>query len=443
MRLHKAISFGSIFASRIAGAAALFAVNLLIVRYLGLESLATFAIFVSLVSIVSTLVSAGFSAIAPIYVAEYSSKKQPELLNGFVRTALKQGILLAGVVAALIALLTVLFLGPQGHIPAGMAPALVAAASASALLGFNGAVLVGMKKQVSGLLPETFVRPILFLIFTFVFVSLGLITSIGGVVWLLTVSIWITLGLVMFRDRNLHREISSTYSTTDQDRWRSASRPWMGISLLWDFMIDIVLLLTSLFAGSVEIAILHVCFRYRVLVGFGMRTIHTLLMPEIAEGSAIGDNDLVSAKLRQLNIASLAYSLAVLAGFAVLGDWLLGIFSIDDAGALSILLLVSATLIIRSVFGPAPLVLAIHQLHKITLWISLAGVLAAIAFIASTFSSLGILSAAIAYSGANLFISAALWQIAKRKTGIDCSVWSGIKLRMQRGGSSLASSPSN
>ena len=77
MSLQKIYRFGLLFCARIVGAASLFAVNLLIVRFLGIESLATYAIFVSLVSILAVVISTGFTAIAPIFVIEYSEKKQP------------------------------------------------------------------------------------------------------------------------------------------------------------------------------------------------------------------------------------------------------------------------------------------------------------------------------------------------------------------------------
>ena len=426
MLSRKLIRFGLLLAARFCGAASLFAVNLLIVKHLGLESLATYAVFVSLVSILAIIVSTGYPAIAPIFVAEYSKKKQPQLLKGFTTTALRQGCILFGLLATSTAVTVSMTINILEHELLYMVPAILAAAAATAILGLNGAVFVGMKKQVAGLLPETFVRPVLFLGFAFVFLTTGAVTEINGVLWLLTFSVWLTFGIVLFRDRKLHREFSSVSQESDGHRWRSASLPWMGISLLWDFMIDLVLLMTSLIAGSVEIAVLHICFRYRVLAGFGMRTIHTLLMPEITESAVSKNPEEVHRKILQLNIASFVYSVGVLVVFAALGNWLIGIFSIETGLALPVLLIVSATMVIRSIFGPAPLILAIHSFHKDTLWASLVGVVLMTGFLVTTYGHFGILAAAIGYSTANLFISATLWYTTKRKTGINCSIFSGF-----------------
>ena len=426
MPLQKVYSFGLILSARIAGAASLFAVNLLIVHYLGFEALATYAVFVSLVSITAVVMSAGFTAIAPVFVAEYAKKKQPELLKGFTRTALRQGSLLLALLAAV--LLLIPWLGNRMLFIDNLelAAAVLITSAATAVLGFNSAVLVGMKKQISALIPETFMRPVIFLTLSGIFFAAGIVTSIYEVLWLLAFSVWLTFALVLIRDRKMHRDFSTIRQMKERIRWRNASLPWMGITLLWDFMIDLVLLLTSILAGSIEIAILHICFRYRVLAGFGMRTIYTLLMPEITEHAVEGNREGVSHKLFQVNLASLVYSIAVMICFAVLGKMLLGLFSPEAVVGVPILLLVSTTMLIRAVFGPAPLVLAVHNFHMITLIVSLVCMIGAVAFIGASFDYFGVMAAAIGYTGANLMISSILWYLAKKKTGIDCSIFARL-----------------
>ena len=350
-----------LFSARIAGAASLFAVNLLIVRFLGIEALGNFAVFVSLTSIIAVVLASGFTAIAPVLAAEYSAKQQQGLLKGFVMAAVKQG----GILLSLIATGFLAYWYSGAELPfltshmAGLA--MLVTAIATAFVGFNGAVLIGLKKQVAGTIPETFFRPVSFLVLTFGLLASGIIGNIQEIYWLLAISAWITLGIVLIRDRKLRDQFGKVQQVQDQSRWRRASFPWMGITLLWDFMIDLILLLTSLLAGSIEIAILHICFRYRVLAGFGMRTLHNLMMPEITEETISGNRDGIQRKLFQLNITSLLYTLAVLGCFAILGGYLLGIFSTAAVNAVPILLIVSATMVVRAVFGPAPMILAIHN----------------------------------------------------------------------------------
>ncbi len=418
------IHFGLLVGARVLGAASLFAANLLIVHYLGFEALSTYAIFVSLMSVTAVLISAGFTPVAPIFIAEYAKLDQPELRKGFTNNAYRQGAILLfvlsfGLIAAYFSGALVHF---EGNLLLGFAA--LSGAAATAVLGFNSAVLVGMKQQVSGLVPETLFRPLSFLILATLFLASGVAVSIEQILWLLVASIWIALGFFFFWNRKHLRGFSELDGKSDRSRWRNAALPWMGITLLSDFLIDIILLCISIMAGSIEIAILHVCFRYRVLAGFGMRTIHMLMMPEITEESVAGNRAGLQKKLRQVNLASLAYSTVVMLVFAVLGRFLLGIFSTQATGSVAVLLVVSATMIIRAVFGPAALILAIHNFHGMTLKISVLSVIIAISFILIGYGSIGIMAAAIGYTMANLILSACLWAYAKHKTGIDCSMFS-------------------
>lgn len=425
--VQKLLSFGTLFSARIAGAVALFGVNLLIVRYLGLESLAAYAVFVSLVSILTVVISGGYTAIAPVFVAEYSKRKRPDLIKGFVRRAVKQGSLVLGVLCSISSLLVWLnFELPFVSDPAAVAAA-IAAGGAAALLGFSSALLVGMKRQVAGQVPETFLRPTVFATLTGISLAAGYISQSLSIMWFYAVSAWLVFGYVWWRNRSTRQEYSEIDETHETKRWRRAAPSWMGISLLWDFMIDLMLLVTSILAGSIEIAILHVCFRYRVLAGFGMRTIHTLMMPEITEQTVVGKKKSVRRKLMQVNVASLAYSCLVMLGFTVLGPMLLELFSIQSAHALPVLLIVSATMLIRSIFGPAPLLLAIHNRHGTILAVSLITTILAFAFVFLTFSKFGILASAIGYTGANLLASMMLWYLAKIRTGFDCSIFANIR----------------
>ncbi|MEO0911160.1 MAG: hypothetical protein AAFX96_12760, partial [Pseudomonadota bacterium] len=304
--------FCLIFAARIAGAGALFAANLLIARELGFENLATYAVFVSLVSIGAVVLSSGFPAVAPIFVTEYSTLDKPGYIKGFAKKALGQGAKLCVLLTAIFICIWSLNLDSALFVQIDVVIVIILAICASALLNLNGSVLVGMKKQVAALLPETFIRPVVFLTFLSAFLWFGNSKEIDAVLWLITGSLLVTCGIVALRDRKLHKSIISEKSCSEEKRWKSAAYPWMGISLLWDFMIDLVILLVSIMASSIELAILHICFRYRVLAGFGMRTIHTLMMPEITQDCVEKDKQKLQSNIFLLNSVSLVYSLAVL-----------------------------------------------------------------------------------------------------------------------------------
>lgn len=415
--------FSILMGARMAGALALFAVNLLIANKLGAESLAEFAVFVSLISVLSVCLFAGYTSVSAIFAAEYSKTDQPELLKGFIRRALINGLLSVLALAGL-ALVGHQLLPQWAALSSAQTIALVlTAAFGQALLGFNSTLNVGLNRQAAGLLPETLLRPLLLLLGTLVLIYSPVASGPTSVFVVIALSVWIAVLILPFANRSLRKATSATAAKEDRQRWRRAAIPWMGTTLFLDYMIDLILLAVSLIAGSVEIALLHVCFRYRVLAGFGMRTIHNLMMPEIAGTKILQDQAGLRQKLLQVNAASLAYALAVLSFFGLFGHHLLGWFSLPTETALPVLLVVTATMALRALFGPAPLILAIHDYHRVTMWASMGSLAVAAMLLFALFPIIGILAAAIGYTSANLLTSLYLWNFSRKNLGIDCSIF--------------------
>ncbi len=413
--------FVSIFAGRMLGALLVFAINLLIARNMGPKALGTYAIFVALVAILTICLSLGFNSIASVFAAEYKSRNHEGFLKGYIRTALEYIFMTAG-------LLLVILLVSWGFSPRFLPRAeplfgilVIITALGTAILNRNSTINVGLGRQVAGLLPETLFRPLL--------ISLALLLLIDGlpnIYWVMALSAiatWACVLFVFFYSWQHFRAFSHVEARYEKKRWKNAAWPWLATSLLWDYMIDLILILTSILAGAIEIAILHVSFRYRVLAGFGMRTIYLLMLPEIAASGATGDKKQMLKKIARANHASLAYSLAVFLAFAIFGEWLLALFSSQFTTGLPVLLIISLTMLIRAVFGPASLVLAVNNLHLATAAISLFGLLLATMIIILFHGQFGLLAVATAYSLSNFMVSLLLWIYARNKTGINCSIF--------------------
>ncbi len=413
--------FLGVMAGRVGGALAIFGVNILIARNLGAEALGTYAIFVALVAILALCLSIGFNSTASVFTAEYKATGNKSLLKGYIQTSLKYTFFSNAFL--LIALLATWVFAPQMLTDKNLIFAflVIITALGAAILNLNSAISVGLGRQVTGLLPETLIRPLL--IGMALFLIINRLSDVYWVMALSAVATWLALVMAYFsvaKRISGYNKISPQY---DLNRWKKASRPWLATSLLWDYMIDLVLILTSLMAGAVEIAILHVSFRYRVLAGFGMRTIYLLLMPEISKSSIDGDKQKLHQKIAQANWASLIYSLATILLFAVFGNWLLALFSSEFTIGLPVMIIISLTMLIRAIFGPAALVLAVNNLHLATALISLLGLFVTMAIIIVFFAQFSLLAVAVAYSASNLMVSIMLWRHAKNKTGIDCSIF--------------------
>ena len=152
--------FSVLTTARLAGAVAVFVTNIIIARYFGAEALGQFALFVAAASVVAVILPAGFTAVGPILASEYVSKQQYGLLAGFVTSARR-------IICITSCLLAAAVLGLVGLAPGLLRPdhvwiAIFVCISAPglALINLHGGVLAGINRQLHGLLPDTFAKPV-------------------------------------------------------------------------------------------------------------------------------------------------------------------------------------------------------------------------------------------------------------------------------------------
>ena len=204
------------------------------------------------------------------------------------------------------------------------------------------------------------------------------------------------------------------------DRQPGAGRTasWLTISLLWDYQIEILMIAIALVADPVEVAVLYVCFRIRVLLGFGIKSIYQVLQPPIYSADPVEDAALIRCQIDRINVLSIGYAVfSVLAIYAG-GAMILGVFKPEFAGHGDALLAICLVLIARAVFGPGMTVLAAHGHHANIALTLLAGTVLTVCSSLVAYYPFGIIGVATAYvvsSGVTAWI---LSVIAQRKTGV-------------------------
>lgn len=416
--------FSTLVGGRVVGAAAMFLINLIVARHFGAEAYGVFALFVAAVSILGICLPAGYNAVATLFAAEYAATGRMGHLNGFVRAALIT-VVVVSICTVLLGAAYLFGFHNGNRNDALLVYSLVGLGGlAFAGLNLSGSLMVGLKHQIAGMMPETFLRPMLLLVGVFALTRLTPDVQIAAILILHAAVTWFSLGVAGILSWGPLRSASRTKPEYETVRWRKAAFPWMAITLSWDFLIDVLILTAGLVAGSAEIALLHVCFRFRVLAGYAMRCIYMLLIPDITAAKATGRMAEMRARIGQANLLSVVFAAGVMVIFAITGPYLLGLFGEEMVAGMPMLLAVSSTLLIRAIFGPAPAVLAIHDLHNASAAIMIAGLAVAVVLALGLYPFLGILGVAVAYPIANLGVSIALWRYAEIKTGIDVSIFS-------------------
>lgn len=410
--------FAMLFGGRLTGAVITFISSLLIVRHFGSEGLAEIALLISAIGILGVFLGAGFNRVGGIFAAAYATKQQLALLKGYVLTG--SAHIIVGSVAAVI-LVALLAAFPGAGIPK-LALIVCAGAAGAAGLYLSGSIMIGLKQQPRGLLPDSLLRPMLFIAILLVLTRTIDENAIVSVAIGYVATIWMALGLAVAVSWRWWVQISAVTAAFERPIWRRAAYPWAAISLSWDYLIDAMILITGLLAQRYEVAILYVCFRFRVLAGFGLRSILMLFIPEIVGSEIEGDSAQMKQRLMQINLLSCAYVGVVLIVLALTGRWLLGLFGNEIADGYAALMIVALALVPSAVFGPAPQILAIHNLHLASAIIMGAGLAMAVALLLLLFPTFGINGAAAAYLLANFAVYVALWGYVRRRIGIDCSV---------------------
>jgi O-antigen/teichoic acid export membrane protein len=200
----------------------------------------------------------------------------------------------------------------------------------------------------------------------------------------------------------------------------------MAISALSDYFIELHLLLAGALAAPAQIAVLHVCFRLRMLAAFGLRALYALILPDIFASYERKDAAEFRSNIMRANCLALAYAFAVCLAVIPLGNWVLSLFGEAFENGRAVLLIVCSAMIARAVFGPAPAIMAMKGQHGSVIWILSAGTAVSLVLGLALFPRLGIEAIAIAYTVSYSLIAVAQWWWVKRRTGIDCSIFAGL-----------------
>ncbi|MTI16268.1 hypothetical protein E1162_03325 [Rhodobacteraceae bacterium RKSG542] len=415
--------FFTLTGARILGAVAALGTNLLIARVYGADMLGTLSVLLAVSALLAMMTTGGYNAIATVLTAEYNAQKKPELLKGFIIQGTK--LLSVGTL-----------LGSAGfavylcYFPPEIAYSYwKTVAAAVVFIGANGAiffycmVLIGLDRQQSALLPDTLLKPalaLLLLLITAMFSHKIRISDLLIIYGVASLAAGVSAVLFLHRTGVWSKSITAK---SDSSRWIKMGPPWIVTSIVWDFFIELHIILAGIIALPAQIAGLHIAFRLRMIAGFGMRTLYSLLLPEIYAKNALQNGAEVIAKLRLAVLSTTAFSVCVMIGMYVLGEFALSLFGPEFVAYWPHLLIISGAIFFRAIFGPAPAILSMSGYQTqpaIVMAVCLVLSLGASAFFYQTH---GPLAFAVAYTGSNALSNVILWLWAKKLTGFDGSIF--------------------
>lgn len=411
-----------IFGARLFGAGLTFLVQVAIARALGAEALGEYILVMATVNVIAVMMPLGFETIGTYFAAEYRAKGEGRLLRGFMARAYLH-IAITGVLVLALGYPALLLLGDAGAAMAShWTPAALLAIS-TAMVFVSGAMLVGLKRPFAGFFAETLFRPLLAIAGFVVALAIG-----GGNV---NTILWVLAGgyaIVALAQFAMLMRSTAAIPTIDAPRpgeprrWWRFALPWIALAVAGDYFFDIDLLLLAGHMPHEQLAVFGVCTRIFSLVAFGVAAVYAVTMPDMFESEALKDRDGFHRKIGEANLVASGLSVALLAAVLVLSPLAFLLFGPDFQNGVVPLAILCVGLVIRSIFGPASVVLSIHDRP----YAALPAVGASLATLGvanfALVPPLGVVGAAIAALCAMTVWSGALWFTALRVAGVDVSI---------------------
>jgi O-antigen/teichoic acid export membrane protein len=418
-----------LFAARIFGAGLIFLAQAAIARFWGAHVLGEYLLVIAAVNIVAVLMPLGFQTISTYFAAEYRARGQGQSLESFMSRAYGH-VLISGALLTTCCYPLTSLLGEPGRVLAEHWLAACLMAIATAVVYCNSALLVGLKRPFAGFLADTIFRPLLIVAcFAIAGLAIGVEAKLGELIWLLALGFAAIAAVQYWWVRRAIRDVppGAEPKPDESRRWWRFAVPWLVVALATDFFFDIDLLLLSGLLDRETLAVFGVLTRVFSLVAFGVSAVYAVTMPDIFESNAASDRAAFARQVGDANLVAAAISvglfLAVLAG----GPLLLLVFGPEFTDGAMPLAVLCLALCVRSVFGPAAMVLSIHDRPYATLPSIGLGMGVLVGANILLVPAHGLMGAAVAALAAQTFWSAAMWLTARRLAGVDVSILPKLK----------------
>jgi O-antigen/teichoic acid export membrane protein len=419
-----------IFAARLGGAGLIFVAQALIARIWGAQLLGEYLVVMATVNLVAMVMPLGFSTVGTYFTSEYRARGERRQLHVFVGWAYGHvlGVLLLLLLGGPL-VLDLLGLGDSAVAQHFMPMALMAFAAANVFV--SGAILVGLKRPFAGFADAIF-RPMLVIgafmgTMGFAVPGEGLATMLWAIAIGFVVVSLVQVGVTLVSLRGVAD--TAAPRAGEARRWWRFALPWVLISLASDFFFDIDLLLLSQALSHEELAVFGVCTRIFALISFGVAAVYAVTLPDMFESEANDDRLSFNRKVGEANFVASGLSVVLFILVLIGGPFALMLFGPSFAVGAAPLAVLTLSLVVRSVMGPASLVLSIHDRPYASLPSVGLAIITLVIGNGLLVPPLGLMGAALSALIAITVWSVGLWWIALRTAKLDVSILQWFRTR--------------
>lgn len=415
-----------IVAGRLSGAAIIFAMQALIARQLGSETLGQYMQVAAAINIAAVVLPLGFQVIASYFAVEYATRGQGSLLRCFLAQAYGQALLLAALVfsAGLIAKAWDWEVTVLDHWAA-----MSIMSAACALVFVSGATLAALRRPVIAFLGDGLFRPLI--TSSSCVLALWLVSppdALGTMLWTMALSYAAVAAIYVVLTSAAVFKVEGGEGSVPVDarRWWRFALPWTIIALATEYLFELQIMLLSGLMGYADLAVFGAVARIFTLAAFAVSVIYTVTLPDVFKAEAMNDREGFSSQVFRTNLAATAFGVCAAAGAVMLSPLVLGIFGPEFAQGRGPLAVLCLALVLRSAFGPSALILSVHDRPYAALPAVALGMAAMAAGSWLMVPPFGVYGAAFAAALAIGLWSVAMWWTALRLTGVNVSIFAPL-----------------
>jgi O-antigen/teichoic acid export membrane protein len=247
----------------------------------------------------------------------------------------------------------------------------------------------------------------------------------AGLIWMIAVGfLGIAVVHFFYVAKVVRSEVEAELPARPREarRWWRFALPWVIIVLATDFFFDLDLLMLAGLMSKEELAIFGVCTRIFALVSFGVTAVYAVTLPDMFESEANSDRAGFIRKVGDANLVASIFAAVMFVGIAVAAPLALMLFGPAFAVGHFPLTVLSLALAIRALFGPAALMLSIHDRPYATLPAVIVGTVTLVVANLVLVPRMGLTGAAAAALLAQGVWSFSMWFTALHVAKVDVSI---------------------
>jgi O-antigen/teichoic acid export membrane protein len=415
-------SAGFLFACRVAGAASVFGMQILLARTMGAHALGIYVYAFSWCMLLAVIAGLGLPSAAPRFFGRARAMNDRAEARGFMTFGRRVSLASSLAIALLGAIVVWLTAASDLRVPLLIA---LAAVPLYVLIRFDSSVSFGMSRLTEAFLPEVAIRPFAVLILVAMAVMAGTtLTPTLAMVLQFAVMLPMAGAQAAFASAAVRGISGDSAVRYERSLWLRTAISLLFVSLYANYFLELALIVGGQFLDSGQLAVYNAGLRIAFLIAFGINAVDSAITPRLSHMHAAGD---ISGMQRILDHAArLRFAGAVVAAIVLVttGESLLSWFGASFVAGYGALLWLTATLVVVTILGPAATVLSLTGHQRQCLLAYGAGFAALLILNAALIRQHGINGAAFAVFVGTLIQSLILNRVAKRDLGLRLAIFS-------------------